>query len=189
MKELSLQALVVGSVRRNDGFAFKMANRFLVGIPDLLIQVLGCPTSLWEVKQGPELYQGTRVKFNLTPHQYSFLNRFWKAGGVCGVIHFMVGRQHLYMGIFDMEQVHKGVYANSSYFTELPRGKREEVINQLVRTELGRHIEASGVERRLARQLRPDGPSGAGDKVHLAYGARLAGLDEGPEGVPGHDSD
>lgn len=158
MKELSLQALVTSAIRKNGGFAIKLANRFLVGVPDLMIQIPGYPTTLWEVKRGNELWQGTKVKFGLTPMQYNLLDRFSKAGGICGVMHFMVGKQHMYFGIFDLDQVRMGIFANSSYFTELPRGRREEVINTLVRREHERYHDIIARQGFKSWGLRPDEP-------------------------------
>lgn len=156
MKETSLQTLVVDAIRANNGFAFKLANRFLIGVPDVLAQPRNMRTSLWEVKKNPEPWAGSRVRLALTPHQYSFLDRFTDAGGICGVISFLVGRNHLFCGVFDMFQVHKGVYSNERYYTELKRGLRGEMVYEMLMKEYekyDRHDEIAGEPWTDTREL------------------------------------
>ena len=80
--ELEVQKHLIDEVRNNlHGFAFKAANRFLVGVVDLFVQ-LPDHLGMWiEVK----FKRGARQQatLNLSQHQSRFLNNINRAGG-CG---------------------------------------------------------------------------------------------------------
>ena len=137
MKELDCQKLVVDAVREGGGFAFKMSNRFLVGIPDLFIHSPEYGTSLWEVKlrDAPKDMGGWCVY--ITAKQDQKLREYTKAGGFCGVISFVEGSD-VRMAVFPYSTwsysdqfVKRGWTAGSAY-TVLPRGKREQTIRELL---------------------------------------------------------
>jgi len=48
--ELKIQRDIILEVQKLGGFAFKMSNRFLVGVPDLFIKMPGYDTTIVEVK-------------------------------------------------------------------------------------------------------------------------------------------
>lgn len=91
LNELHLQSKCVDAVREMGGFAQKCSNRFLIGVPDLLVQLPGYTTSFWEVKWTPVI----ALKPDPTVKQKVWLRDFTKAGGFCGVIYFTMGPSDL----------------------------------------------------------------------------------------------
>jgi len=89
MNELQLQSLVIDSVRDSGGAAFKLSNRFLIGVCDLLLKVPDRPAALVEVKL-QRLSNRTRDDFrfvlDVTVPQRDFLTSFASAGMLCGVL-------------------------------------------------------------------------------------------------------
>lgn len=128
MKELEAQSLVIDAVRSSGGFAFKMSNRFLIGIPDLLMQLPDFGTSLWEVKIADYPLAGYWARVYPTVKQQQKLREYEKAGGFCGVISFLRAKD-LHIAI--MPGFREGEVALSNY-TALKRGKREETIQRLL---------------------------------------------------------
>lgn len=133
MNELQAQSLVVKAVRDDGGYAFKLAHKFLIGIPDLLIQIPGHGTSLWEVKLARKtLLSDTAL--NLTAKQLKALRDFTKAGGTAGVISFLQTPRVLYIGV------------STRFFLEMPvtqyrtldRGQREIMVRRSLIEELER---------------------------------------------------
>lgn len=78
-----VQTAIVHAVRKQGGFAFKMAHRFQVGVVDLLIQLPDLPTVLVEVKT-PGRPLAKPVPVALTPLQRNFIRDYQKAGGYAG---------------------------------------------------------------------------------------------------------
>lgn len=131
MNELEAQRLVIKSVRVNGGYAFKLSNRFLVGIPDLLIQMPGRGTSLWEVKIRDYPKKESAFHIQVTPPQLKRLRDFYHAGGRGGVISFLrvvdgLSFHMMPLDIFLMN--HGGTCREDHVF--LAKGKREQTIWQ-----------------------------------------------------------
>lgn len=126
MRELQAQSLVVKAVNGRGGKAFKMANRFLVGVVDLFVQMPGCPTYVWEVKLNKRSLK-TDVPIDLTAPQEKFLRDVIKAGGKGGVISFVQDGNELWFAAVaaPMRSIIPSLYRN------LQRGNRE---NQIVDT-------------------------------------------------------
>lgn len=125
MRELAAQSLITRAVKDHGGVAFKMANRFLVGVPDLFIQLPGCTSSLWEVKMNKTKF-GMKEFFevDLTKPQENFLRDLIRAGGNCGTISFLQDTHVLYMSV-QPGPVRK---FSRNWYTALDKGKREEII-------------------------------------------------------------
>lgn len=125
MRELHLQSLVVKAVREHGGVAFKMANRFLVGVSDLFVQLPGCPSALWEVKLN-KMKWGSKdiVVADLTNPQIKFLRDLIKAGGKGGVISFVQDVHDLYFAAQPTAMCN--FYTH--FYTKLDRGHREQKI-------------------------------------------------------------
>ena len=87
MNELNFQKALIDAAKKEGGYGFKMSNRHLAGIPDLLIKLPEFDTALIECKKIK------RVKFshhesipnNITKLQEIVLKRFINAGGAAGV--------------------------------------------------------------------------------------------------------
>lgn len=102
MIELDLQKLTCDVVNGAGGFAFKSANRFLVGVSDLFVKLpyhsslgvapkIGIPAGGWiEVKQRTG-FPRDDVRFNVgvTGPQKAFLKRNHDAGVPTGVLSFV----------------------------------------------------------------------------------------------------
>lgn len=125
MRELQAQSLVVKAVREHGGVAFKMANRFLVGVSDLFVQLPGCYTYLWEAKL-------LKTKFDLdetydvtvTPKQRNFICDVMKAGGHAGTMSFIQDRHDLYFAVVDGASM----CIHAVAYVKLERGNRENRI-------------------------------------------------------------
>lgn len=130
MIEIDYQKLLVDAVRQDGGFAFKMANRFLGGIPDLLIQLPTYTTWLWEVKfKARRPVKPERVP--LRPLQYKFMTDYVKAGGLCGVVSFFKDDNDLYALAVPYDNLQ--FKHESEWYTLLPRGEREQTLVGLIK--------------------------------------------------------
>lgn len=89
MIETEWQTELVGTVNEHGGFGRKLSNRFLVGVPDLLLQVSRFPTQITEVKLAKrvKLTNGNDViKLEVTGPQARFLTEFDETGGHSSVL-------------------------------------------------------------------------------------------------------
>lgn len=98
--ELYFQSQIVSTVNKQmGGYAHKLTNAYISGIPDLLIQLPQTPTVLVEIKQ-QLLLPGTKlVNVELTPLQKIKLGGFIKAGGSGGwamIAHKKDGSKHIF---------------------------------------------------------------------------------------------
>lgn len=104
MMEIQLQAELCKEARSQGGFAFKMSNRFLVGVPDLFCQIPSLRTTLLEIKI--ERRQTPLLEAKLTEHQKNYLQRINDSGGVAGWATFVpkgrAGNYIVYVGRYDM---------------------------------------------------------------------------------------
>lgn len=133
MKELDVQKLIVDSVRLGGGFSYKLAHRFLIGVPDLLVQLPKYGTSLWEVKVRDANRSGITA-VQITPNQYNFLRDYTEAGGRCGLISVLRTPGELMIEVvpFGMLDSHPSVTvryrAETKKHVVLKRGRREQLI-------------------------------------------------------------
>src|SRR5688572_8989202 len=89
MIETKWQALAASTINDRGGFAKKLSNLFLVGVPDLLVQVKGFPTWIVEAKRAERLQpiDGSRlIVLDVTGPQSRFLTEHREAGGRGGVL-------------------------------------------------------------------------------------------------------
>ena len=85
VKEVDLQSRLVEEARRTGGYALKMSNRFVVGVPDLLIQLPGLPTVLVECKaQTLPAKPETPFRLGLSRHQSASIDHINESGGNAG---------------------------------------------------------------------------------------------------------
>ncbi len=124
-REVDLQSKCIDAIRELGGFAQKMSNRFLIGVPDVLCQLPENTTSFWEVKVRPTIYQNP----DPSPKQKIWLRDFTKAGGFCGVIYFVRGikvNDVLFTiraaSEFDLNDISKPWRVASDDYKRLPRG-------------------------------------------------------------------
>lgn len=103
-KELALQTNIIKSVRSDGGYGRKMSNRFLIGIPDLLIALPPFAPILAEVKDlGPVVANFNR-QLAVTPKQAHEMDLFSKpyqdtmmldrAASSFVLVGFQVGKNH-----------------------------------------------------------------------------------------------
>lgn len=136
MGELELQKLVVDSVRMGGGFAFKLANRFLVGIPDLFIKLPTFPSALYEVKIARISRDKKVAHYKISPLQWKTLDEYLMAGGVGGIISFAKMEKDWGLAVWSLE---KNVQGSAHRFDHklnahvlLQRGIREQqIVNAL----------------------------------------------------------
>lgn len=83
MNELDVQRELVKSAIAQGGFGWKLNNRFLKGVADILVKFPMLPAVVIEVKMVPGLGKKD-VIVELTDHQERFLKRYRDAGGVSG---------------------------------------------------------------------------------------------------------
>src|SRR6185312_12383623 len=84
MNELGIQRLLVEACITQGGFAHKMSNRFLVGVPDLFVKMPDWPTTIVEVKYAPKVRRDGTVALELSPHQSRHIARIQLAKGHAG---------------------------------------------------------------------------------------------------------
>lgn len=100
MKETEYQKVVVDAVRGAHGWGIKMSNRFLVGIPDLLIQMPTYPTTMLEAKYNAwPLRPDTTIKPGVTALQAKNLKEADRAGMLTGVICFARSQSKNWHGV------------------------------------------------------------------------------------------
>src|SRR6266481_2711151 len=137
MKELAIQKRIIDAVCAHGGMAFKLSNRFLKGVSDLLIKLPSQPALLAEVKvHVVPRTKGTRIRLDtdITVMQRKFMYDFENVGMACCVISALYEPVKNYqtrsmrIGIFPsvVQEVEIDLY------TVVPRGKFEAtVINQI----------------------------------------------------------
>lgn len=138
MNELAYQRLIIKSVIEYGGAGWKQNNRFLVGVPDLLLQVLGWGTSICEVKKTTYPYDlSCQVKFTLSQLQLNTLRSWSEAGGIGGVIVIATRGKDAYIAAYPTSRIGDTIIrVPANDFIHLSRGKREEIIV----TEIQRRI-------------------------------------------------
>jgi hypothetical protein len=92
MNELRLQRKLIEKAKAEGGFAMKMSHKFMIGVPDLIIQLPHHPTAFVEVKILKYKNWPEQVRLKMTAQQRKFLKRLQKAGGLAG---WIVGIEHL----------------------------------------------------------------------------------------------
>lgn len=150
--ELRLQSLVVDAVRGAGGVAFKLSNKFLVGIPDLFVYLPGLGSGIWEVKSADiakmDGWYAERlqrfVKVKLSGLQDKFLRDMSSKGGLCGVISFIESKTNDYVAVYSYETLAYGdamiqpFIVSSRGYSLLERGAREATIVKLMEKAYGR---------------------------------------------------
>lgn len=124
MKEVDLQSKVVDSIREMGGFSIKCANRFLIGVPDVLCQLPTFQTSYWEIKKSPH---AKWMCPDLTPKQKLWLRDFTRAGGFGGIIYFCQDVNDMIVTIkpadhFNLGDLNTKWRVPEDEFIKLPRG-------------------------------------------------------------------
>lgn len=98
MREVDCQSKVIKAVRDAGGAAHKLSNRFLVGVPDLLIKLPRYSAIIMEVKLEKRI-QFSDDRYPITPEvtqlQWEFLKKYHDAGMTTGVISFVQWRRTL----------------------------------------------------------------------------------------------
>ena len=138
MNELALQSLVVSSIRQFGGFSFKLANRFLVGIPDLFIKLPGLPSSIYEVKISKISADRKVAHLKVSALQWKFMDDYFDAGGIGGIISFAkIDSRGWGIAVRSFE---KGEVSGVRHYDHivnnhvlLMRGRREETIVEYIR--------------------------------------------------------
>lgn len=149
LNELKLQRLVVDAVTQHGGFAFKMSNRFLAGIPDLFVQIPAYPTSIWEVKISQPAQTRGYCNMKVTPLQWQALSRHRAAGGLGGVISFLKRDNGWCVTI--RSELGTNLIVDNHIL--LVRGKREKIIVDELKRSLAWQMEQIGSLRRETRRM------------------------------------
>lgn len=138
MNELAYQRLIIKAVVEHGGAGWKQNNRFLVGVPDLLLQVRGHGTSVCEVKKTTYPYDlSCGVKFKLSKLQHDTLKNWENAGGIGGVIVIATRAKDAFIAAYPTSRIGDTIITVQAYdFIHLDRGKREKIIV----TEIQRRI-------------------------------------------------
>lgn len=82
--ELYFQKQLINAAVEMDGYGQKLSNRFIVGVPDLLLQVPGWRTTLVEAKQHFFVPNPKIIHIDLTKIQEDRLKRHTRSGGDAG---------------------------------------------------------------------------------------------------------
>lgn len=73
--ELKHQTDIVGSVKRDGGNAFKMSNRFLIGVPDLAVALPPFAPCVIEVKDLGKVTDRFDRQLEVTPKQFDHMEK------------------------------------------------------------------------------------------------------------------
>lgn len=98
MRELVLQKKVCDVVNAAGGFAHKLSHRFIVGVPDLFVQLPGTPpypAIFLEAKIRSMPIRLESFRLDVTPLQSRFLRRACAAGMRCGLLSVLDARPRL----------------------------------------------------------------------------------------------
>ena len=132
MKEIDLQTKAKDAVIEMGGMAMKMSNRFLVGVPDLLFKLPSLDASFWEVKWAPRPAAVALV----TVQQKRWLQAYQAAGGLSGVIYFIMKDNDMRVGMKPTHAFPKELKAQWRFeqdeFVVLPRGCKMQPFKELV---------------------------------------------------------
>ena len=108
MKELEIQSRVIAAIKKEHGAAEKISHKYVKGVCDLLIKMVGYPALLAEVKIHPRLVDVTLpINLEVTTLQRKFLYRFDAAGMRTCIISFLHGPvknyqiREYWVGVFD----------------------------------------------------------------------------------------
>lgn len=140
MSELRLQTLLCKGVNDKGGMAFKLANRFLVGVSDLFVQVPGFRTACVECKLNKRATAPKEgVAVAVTSPQVRYLQKLDKAGGCGRVASFVTIKADTYLSVFPVPATHKpgDVFVVPwKAYTKLPKGRREEIASDVLSLSL-----------------------------------------------------
>lgn len=138
MNELGYQRLILKSIIEAGGAGWKLSNRFLIGVPDLLIQDPEMGASLWEVKKTTFPYDlSCQVKFKVTKIQLDTLVQWGRAGGSGGVIVIATRGKDAFINVFPTRSIGDTIVRVSAFeFDHLARGRREAIIVKRIRERM-----------------------------------------------------
>ena len=123
MIETAVQTLVVNAVIDAGGMAMKMAHKFLMGVPDLLIKLPADRRAMiMEAKLERRAQMTRRTQHPLTPavtvNQFNYLTKFHLAGTPAGVMSFVEvggrGKRGLWLHISMLPQYRPGIDRKST---------------------------------------------------------------------------
>jgi hypothetical protein len=125
MREVDVQTYVVNAVKEGGGAAKKLANRFLVGVVDLLIKLPGQPAMLMEVKLEQRAQMTRRTQYPLMPAvtvpQFHMLAEYHRAGMLCGVMSFVEearkGKRGLWLYVSMLPEYRAGLGFHEQHYT------------------------------------------------------------------------
>lgn len=147
MKETEMQQLIVDAVNDDGGKAYKMSNRFMIGVSDLIIKMPGYQAGFMEIKRNDvaasTLKRGISVKLDLSALQIRFLEDFQKAGMPAGVGAFLQisgeGLRTLRFATMTFDQAKKQNFMMDSenYHSLGKSDERPQIIRQRIHTWLG----------------------------------------------------
>jgi hypothetical protein len=126
--EKKFQTDLVDAARGLGGYAIKMSNQFLVGVPDLLIKLPLDPVLLLECKTEPFPKKSRSIPVALTPMQRKHLSGFQKSGGLGAwcVMSVFEDVQLAYVGV-DVQQTALDTEHFKRYAVPRHRGTRWDV--------------------------------------------------------------
>lgn len=84
MLEVDFQKKIIDAIKTIGGYGFKLSNRYLRDVPDLLIVYKD--TYLIEVKKGNLLSKSDNLNIKITPGQKNKIEILQKSGANCGLI-------------------------------------------------------------------------------------------------------
>lgn len=138
MNELGYQRLILKSVIEHGGAGWKCSNRFLIGVPDLLIQDPEMGASLWEVKKAtfPKKVP-SKVRFKVSKLQLTTLKQWEYAGGSGGVVVFASNKHTTYISAIPTRRLGDTIISLDTFeFLPLERGRREAIIIKEIRERI-----------------------------------------------------
>lgn len=107
MIETQWQKTITEAVRKlGGGWAYKQSNRFLVGVPDIYVQLPGMRAGIHEVKLSSKPKRSdTMIRLDVTPAQMRHLRENVKAGGISSVISIIEGPDDWGIRAFKLDEL------------------------------------------------------------------------------------
>lgn len=137
-KEIDVQSKLMHAANDLGGHAFKSNNRFLIGVPDLSVQLPGLAHCFIEVKYMRNGFiREKEAPLDLTPHQRRFIVDHVEAGGCAGWCMVVALGNDAYALDSSMRVPSSGIlHLDHSHWLIKKRGERwpiEQVVKSLQR--------------------------------------------------------
>lgn len=183
MNELQFQTALCKRITECNGFAMKMSNAYLAGVPDLFVSLPGVGNCFLECKLAKVPAVVKEVRINITKLQIEYLQRIERSGTVAGVAVLLVDekKRAKMAGFFVPDYFRDGENrVHIDRFKDITTPKAMDSVVAWVSSFITwqKHLNgsvamgltnvASREDRNAERKTRTDRPKGRASRVHAA---------------------